>query len=250
MTPEADSGGASGRREWRPMAFGSRPARAIRDPVIEPFWPGRRVLVHLAPGVPDRGSLAIVDESGLELAGHPEIRVALLDAALADDMVLDGYLVELPRRDAAGVFGGEPAATVPGLAGTARQLVLGGRAARRDEPEQAQLSPAVAPDPSSAADAQRRAVATVVAFVVVDVLAIDADELLEVPLLERKRLLDSAVAVGELVRRSPHVRPPVESWYGQWRAFGFRQIAVKSANSRYVPGRPSEHWAVATIPRG
>jgi hypothetical protein len=37
-------------------------------------------------------------------------------------------------------------------------------------------------------------------------------------------------------------------WFGQWRAFGFREVAVKGANSRYTPGVPNPDWAKASIP--
>jgi ATP-dependent DNA ligase len=82
----------------------------------------------------------------------------------------------------------------------------------------------------------------------VDLLALDDDSLLDVPLLERKRLLDAVLIVGELVRRTPHARLPAGNWYRQWRALGFREIAVKDANSRYRPGQASDDWTISAIP--
>jgi ATP-dependent DNA ligase len=87
------------------------------------------------------------------------------------------------------------------------------------------------------------------AIVAVDLLWLDGESLIDVPLLERKRLLESALLDHELVRRTMVVRPPVEAWYGQWRALGFREFAVKGANSRYRPGTVSPHWATQIIPR-
>ena len=55
-------------------------------------------------------------------------------------------------------------------------------------------------------------------------------------------------AVGELVRRTPHALLPASSWYRQWRALGFRSMAVKDANSRYRPGEASPEWSIAAIP--
>ena len=86
-------------------------------------------------------------------------------------------------------------------------------------------------------------------FVAIDLLALDDEVLIDVPLLERRRLLDSVVVAGERVRRSPHARPPAEAWYRQWRAFGFREIAVKEANGRYRPGVAADDWARSPIPQ-
>jgi hypothetical protein len=233
------------------MPFGTRPARTIQDPVIEPLWPGRRILVHVRVGRSEPDSIVIVDEDGLQLAGHPEIRAALLVAVLAAEIVLDGYLIELPRREARGMFASGPAVAVPGLPQAARQLVLGswGGGPDRRRPSGPPARAGALTADASAGDDRPPSVRPVAALVAVDLLALDADVLLDVPLLERKRLLDSALEVGELVRLGPHVRPPAEAWYGQWRAYGFSGIAVKSANSRYNPGRPSNEWTIAPLPR-
>ena len=250
MMPGAGPEAGAGWRRWRPMTFGSRPAHAIRDPVLEPLWPGRRVLVHVAVGEPGRASIEIVDEEGIALAGHPDIRETLTETVLAQEAVLDGYLVELPRRSAAGFFGGEAAVPVPGLSATTRQMVVGGRGPSRPAPVSSGGLQAGAVQGPPEREAASPAAGLVGGFVAVDLLSLDGEPLLEVPLLERKRLLDSALAASELVRRGPHVRPPGTHWYGQWRAFGFREIAVKSANGRYRPGQPSDDWAVAPLPRG
>jgi hypothetical protein len=85
-------------------------------------------------------------------------------------------------------------------------------------------------------------------FMAVDLLAIDEQPLLDVPLLERKRILETAFEEAELVRRSAYVRPPIGTFLVSWRAFGFVEVAYKSANSRYTPGLPNPGWAIATIP--
>ena len=81
-------------------------------------------------------------------------------------------------------------------------------------------------------------------FVAVDLLRVDGVSLLDVPLLERKRLLESVVAPGALVRISPHVRPPVDSWVATWKSLGLRGGILKAANSRYVPGGDSIEWRI------
>ena len=79
-------------------------------------------------------------------------------------------------------------------------------------------------------------------FIAVDLLRVDGTSLLDVPLLERKRLLESVVAPGPLVRTSTHVRPPIDSWIATWKSLGLRGGILKAANSRYVPGDRHIEW--------
>ena len=74
-----------------------------------------------------------------------------------------------------------------------------------------------------------------VALVVVDLLWLDDEPLLDVPLLERKRILESAVGESRLVRRGTFVRPPVDTWLGSWRSFGFSRMSYKAANCATCP---------------
>jgi ATP-dependent DNA ligase len=84
---------------------------------------------------------------------------------------------------------------------------------------------------------------------VIDVLWLDGEWLLDVPLLERKRLLESVVPASELIRPGPYVRPPISTWVGSWRAQGFRGLSFKAANSRYRPGESAPDWATTPMPR-
>jgi ATP-dependent DNA ligase len=88
-----------------------------------------------------------------------------------------------------------------------------------------------------------------VAFVAVDLLWIDDQSILDVPLLERKRLLESALRESRLVRVSAYVRQPIDTWLNSWRMFGFRRLSFRGANSRYVPGAKNPEWSQADIPR-
>ena len=81
-------------------------------------------------------------------------------------------------------------------------------------------------------------------FIAVDLLRVDGTSLLDVPLLERKRLLESVVAPGELLRLSPVVRPPVDGWVATWKSVGLRGGILKAANSRYELGADSIAWRV------
>lgn len=88
------------------------------------------------------------------------------------------------------------------------------------------------------------------AFVALDLLRVDDEPLLDVPLLERKRQLDALVTQSPLVRISPWRGRPLRPWYMTWKLAGFRGIVIKGGNSRYVPGSVCQDWAVsATEPR-
>ncbi|MGZ6315554.1 MAG: hypothetical protein ACXWNI_08010, partial [Candidatus Limnocylindrales bacterium] len=78
--------------------------------------------------------------------------------------------------------------------------------------------------------------------------SIDGSGLLDVPLLERKRLLDGALEAGELVRITPFVRPPIGTFAGTWRDLGFVALAYKGANSRYIPNGRNEDWSIFPMP--
>jgi len=219
------------RETWRPMAFGFKSAKGIKDPVCEPLWAGRRTIADVrASGV------ELHDEVGDSLEGFADLRAAIKGSSVARELVIDGYLLPAPLRDTVGaeaLIGDESAPT-------ARQMLLlggGGTNRRKEELRNAE---------------ERRVRLTPegpTAFMAVDLLWLDGESLLDVPLLERKRLLDSALVDHELVRRTMIVRPPVEAWYAQWRALGFREFAIKSANSRYRPGTASDAWTTQPIPR-
>ena len=218
------------RRAWRPQGFGRRNSHHIVDPLIEPLWEGIRVLVHV-----DGGRVELIDLEGEALEpSEPavgELSRELETAVRADRLVLDGYVTGMATRSTVGAVVGDIEA--PTLVEMSAQMLLGRRARRPD------LGPSEEPDVSGDEP---------LAFVAVEALAIDDDDLLDLPLLERRRLLDSVLVEGELVRIGVYVRPPVDAWLGSWRSLGFRSLAYKAANSRYRPGQPNEDWAVARIP--
>ena len=210
---------------WRPQyARPSRRARPISDPLIEPLWRGTRVLVHLdrSRPTPDGGTwCAILDDEGEDASDlEPDVTAALRVAVGAADAVIDGYLTDQATRP------GENVALVS-IGRRSGNIVMGHR-----------IDPDVAPPID---DGEPRPVA----FVAVDLLRVDGQDLFDVPLLERKRLLDSLVEVGDLVRLSPYTRPPVDGWMRSWRAAGFAGVMLKAANSRYRPGTETDQWTVA-----
>jgi hypothetical protein len=219
-------------RELRPQEFGRRNPRHIEDPLIEPVWIGRRVLAHVV-----NGRAQMVDEEGESVDAGGTL-AAVASAVDAPSAVIDGYLTVQALQRTEGVFTGDdiPVLT-PGA--VARQMFLGGSRNRRKELADSVETPVVMPEIAEI-DA---------AFVAVDLLVLEGESLLDVPLLERKRLLDSVFREGPLTRIGIHIRPPIGPWLATWRAAGFRSLAWKHPNSRYRPGERNDDWAVGPIPR-
>jgi len=213
------------RRDWRPLKprSGRRPA-AVTDPVLEPFWSGLRVLAHF-DAQPDSGQppgLALIDEAGEDATRiAPAAADALRNSVMALEAVIDGVLTVQPNLGSAGTaLVGE--ARVPGMSMVlprAPQVVY-----------ERQL-------PAHAADAD-------IAFVAVDLLSVDNQPLLDLPLLERRRHLDGLFIENHLLRLSPVVRPPIGPWLSSWQAAGFVGLVMKAANSRYRPGEQTLDWVV------
>ncbi|HSW43661.1 MAG TPA: hypothetical protein VLM76_14275 [Patescibacteria group bacterium] len=229
-------------RTWRPQAFGSRRAKDLADPIVEPAWDGVRVLAHVSTA-----GVHLVDADGADLASdHPEIAAELLAAILADAAVIDGYLTDQALRSGVGVALGMSES--PGVGEHATQFFLGKQAA-----DYVGGRGRVPGRPVARTVGQAEAVAAAapvpIALVTVDILALDGESLLDVPLLERKRLLESVLPEGGRVRRTPFVREPAGSTIMTWRAFGFGGLAHKEANSRYRPGTANQEWTLMAMPR-
>ncbi|HLY35726.1 MAG TPA: hypothetical protein VKU35_03350 [Candidatus Limnocylindria bacterium] len=79
-------------------------------------------------------------------------------------------------------------------------------------------------------------------FVAWDLVELDGQLLHDLPLLERRRLLGSVLAVRGNVRISPAVRPPIDGSLAGWQAIGCTHIIAKHVNSRYRPGETSSQW--------
>jgi hypothetical protein len=219
-------------RTWRPQTFGRRRARDVREPIVEPLWSGERVL--LVMNSPD-AEPEFYDVEGELLEGPPIEAIAadLRPAMRTWSFVVDGYLTRQATMPEQGV---DPGLATPSAGEMVGQMMFGRH-----------LAEAVAAKASQQAAATDASLP--VCFVAVDLLAIYDDTLLDVPLMERKRILDGAFEERKLVRRTPFVRPPVNRWMVAWRALGFREVAFKAANSRYTPGHPNDDWAAVAIPR-
>jgi ATP-dependent DNA ligase len=230
-------------RAWRPQAFGHRHVKDVRDPVIEPAWDGLRVLAHLDVGA---ARTAIRDATGADLAtDHAAIAEALLAALRADTAIVDGYLTDQATRGSEGraIVAGD----LPSFGEHASQFFLGRQGAEimsgRGVPGRTErIARSRATGGEDLEDAP-------IAFVAVDLVELDDQPLVAIPLLERKRLLESALVEGDLVRRTPYVRAPAGTFIVTWRSFGFGGLAYKAANSRYLPGAPNDDWCMTPMPR-
>lgn len=80
------------------------------------------------------------------------------------------------------------------------------------------------------------------AFVAVDLLELEEEPLLDVPLQERRRLLESVIDERAQVRVTPAVKQPIGGWLLGWRDSGFTHYLAKHQNSRYAPGERTEDW--------
>ncbi len=223
-------------RAWRPQRFGHAKTGSIRDPIVEPLWIGERILARVAGG-----SAALVDESGEALdvgvAGDElaDVRDAIEAGVLASSAVLDGYLT---RQAKAGPGDEVDIVTTPTASEITTQLLFGLRRSARKELQE-----------DDRAAAEIHAAPVPLALVAVDLLEVDGSALLDVPLLERKRLLESTIAPSDLLRVGPYVRPPVDTWFRSWSAIGFLEAAFKAANSRYRPGVVNDDWTTLRIPK-
>jgi hypothetical protein len=218
---------------WRPQLFGDKRASSIADPIIEPLWTGPRILAFV-----DGTTVRLSDTDGHPVDGHEDIVEALRQATAGATVLLEAYLTPEPIQAPAAIAGRDPV-TMPKPSQALTQMIVGSRGERKARLAEQQE------------EARRRTLEGAedgVALVAVDLLWLDDESLCDVPLLERKRILESVLPESELIRVGVHVRPPIDAWLGSWRAFGFRRLAYKAANSRYAPGSTSPEWAIAAIP--
>jgi ATP-dependent DNA ligase len=214
-------------RDWAPM----RPYRGRRkfdiiDPVAEPLWSGARVLAHFlsTPDADDPADVRLIEELGADLAPElPDLTAAIGRSVLAREAILDGVVTREVNLDGVG------AAAIPEVHASATSLLMRNKADLDVLPRGAAEQAADASDP-------------VDGFVAFDLLHIDGTSLLDVPLLERKRILESVVTQDALVWVSAHVRPPIDTWIATWKAIGLRGGILKAANSRYRPGYDTIEW--------
>ena len=205
---------------WRPMGpvITKRPPE-VHDPLVEPLWSGARILAHIAQGEP---RVRFIDTYGVDLTANVAELAALVAGSIdAGDAIIDAVLTTEATR------GGVGAAAIT-------------------EPKTTLTSMVFKHDPGVAVVRRDRDENPVEGFVAIDLLRLDGEALIDLPLLERKRLLESVVAQSDRVRVSVHARPPVDGWVATWQGAGLKGAMLKGANSRYVPGGRSWEWRTVT----
>ncbi len=220
----------------RPQPFGNGSANKVKDPIIEPLWVGLRALAAI-----DALGALLVDQDGDEITEHAPIVSALAVAGRSDGLVIDGYLTKQVARDTTGIHTGT--AQYDELPSSGAILTGSMIGLRRDRSEEAVKEMYAAAD-SVAFDTE-----DAVTFVTIDLLWLDGQPLLDVPLLERRRLLEGVLEESDEVRRGVYRRPPVGTWANSLKSQGFTGVTFKAANSRYKPGVAGPDWAIAPMPR-
>jgi hypothetical protein len=224
---------------WRPQRPGRLATRDIRDALVEPDWGGVRVVAALAEDE------VVFVRAGAPITVPDELSAAALAAFLAAEALVEGHLSTLALR------GGE--GTAPSLPKVEHLPVLIPRF----------LRPGLRDDESARArELERReetAAETVLGalgrgerhvFVATDLLHLDGTSLLDVPLLERKRLLEGILEPSFLVRVSPYVKPTAVLTLVTWGTQGFGELHYRAANGRYRLGEVNPDCAVARPPEG
>ena len=224
----------SAAKTWRPQEFGGKRASSVPDPIVEPLWTGPRVLALIA-----NGDAILTDADGEVVTRDDAPRDALLEASRGSTILVEGTLTPEPLQRLDDLAPRDGVA-VPTPGRMARQMLIGDRGDRKDR---------LAAHVEALERRARIDPFAEVAFVAVDLIWLDDDSLCDVPLLERKRILESVLAESRLVRLGAFVKPPIDRWIGSWRTLGFRRIAFKAANSRYIPGSRNPDWALADLPR-
>ena len=220
-------------RDLRLQEFGAGRSDRIAEPVVEPLWSGLRVIAAA------QGDAAVLLHDGEELLDHGELAQALAQAVAptASGVILDGYVTKQISGEDTGLRPG--IMPMPSVGKLLTKALVGGRVLDRVQ----QIEDDKAERAAQQLDGEP------VNLVAVDLLWLDGEWLLDVPLLERKRLLGAVLPGDPMVRASMYVRPPVETWIGSWREMGFRGLAYKGANSRYRPGEVAPDWITTPMPR-
>lgn len=212
----------------RPQIYGKGAPHKVLDPLIEPLWVGIRALAAV-----DHEGAVVVDDVGAPVAGIETIVESLVAGVRASGLVVDGFLTKQAIQGGIAVYQwSDEMPTMGSFIGLRRNRAVDTLALREE-----------------ALEAKTFKAEDEISFVATDLLWLDDTSLLDVPLLERRRLLESVLEESDIVRIGAFIRPPIASWVGSWRAQGFTGLTWKAANSRYLPGEANPDWALSGMPR-
>jgi DNA ligase D-like protein (predicted ligase)/DNA ligase D-like protein (predicted 3'-phosphoesterase) len=79
-------------------------------------------------------------------------------------------------------------------------------------------------------------------YVVFDILKKDGEELFDLPLVERKKILKDSVKEGDYVVLSVYVEGDGEAYYGEAISKGLEGVVAKKKQSKYLAGKRSGEW--------
>jgi hypothetical protein len=211
----------------RPQTYGNGALHKVLDPLVEPLWTGVRALAAV-----DAGGATLIDAGGDPVEGMDTIVGGLSASAQADGLVLDGFLTKQTAHTGTAVVWPDEMPSMGRLLGLRRNRAVDTVTLKED---------VLAAHTFASEDE--------VSFVATDLLWLDDASLLDVPLLERRRLLDAVLLESDVVRLGTFIRPPVETWASSWRSMGFGGLTYKAANSKYLPGQPNPDWVITGMPR-
>jgi hypothetical protein len=221
---------------WRPQRPGNKRPKDIREALVEPDWMGLSAVAVID------GDQAVFVHDGEALTLPAELPQAILESFTAIDAVIEGRITTKALQGDAGITLPEVPVERPSLFIPKR--VGGGRddpfIRVRDYERIAQLE---APAVLAALEAGARH-----AFVATDLLWLDGTPLDDIPLLERKRLLDGVLDDTYLIRVGPYVLDTTLTTQVTWSSMGFRDLHYRSRNSRYMAGEENPETAVAAPP--
>jgi bifunctional non-homologous end joining protein LigD len=165
-------------------------------------WDGVRAVVYVVGGRP-----RVLSRNDRDVtASYPELR-AMAEALGSRQVVLDGEIVAMDAR-------GRPSFE----ALQSRMHVTGG------------------------AQVRRLMTQTPVTYLVFDVLHLDGRSLLEVPYVERRRVLESLELSGPSWQTPPNFVGEGSAVLAASLAQGLEGVVAKRLDSRYYPGRRSDCW--------
>ena len=220
---------------WLPQYPGRRDSGHIKDPIVEPDWGGIRAVAAI------EGGKAELYRYGDRIDVPASLEEALGYAFEADDGVIEGCLTKRAFEDGIGAYPTQqvarPSLFIPRFFRRADKdpYVYG----RRHQAEEERRAPGVLDALEAGEDH---------AFVAFDLLWLDGQPLLDVPLLERKRQLETVLAQSRLIRVTPFSRPGGTRLTSTWGTLGFENIFWRAANSHYTPGEENPDWAVVPAP--